>query len=96
MAVLVYAIAIPFFMTDYTSLPLTIGVLTGLMWLPISWIIQHWIGVVHGVLRTVLVVAAWYVFPEQRFLAVSLVIIVLYIAAITVLERRWRNLHRPE
>ena len=94
MAVLVYAIAIPFFMTDYTSLPLTIGVLTGLMWLPISWIIQHWIGVVHGVLRTVFVVGAWYVFPEQRFLAVSLVIIVLYIAAIIVLESRWRNLHR--
>ena len=92
MAVLVYAIAIPFFLVDYTSLPLTIGVLTGLMWLPISWIIQHWIGIVHGVMRTVLIVAVWYLFPEDRFLAVSLVIIGLYVFAITVLEMRWRAL----
>ena len=66
------------------------------MWLPISWIIQHWVGVVHGVLRTVLVVAVWYVFPEQRFLAVSLVIIVLYIGAISILEVRWRNLQKAQ
>ncbi|NVK54090.1 MAG: hypothetical protein HWE26_00635 [Alteromonadaceae bacterium] len=90
MAVLVYAIAIPFFMLDYTSLPLSVGILTGLMWLPISWIIQHWIGIVHGLLRTILVLAAWYLFPEHRFLAVSVVIIVLYLFAITVLEKRWR------
>jgi len=94
MSALVYAIAIPFFIADYTSLPLTIGVLTGLMWIPISWIIQHWIGIVHGVARTILVVAAWYVFPEHRFLAVSLVIVALYIFAIVVLEMRWRKLRQ--
>ena len=33
-AILVYSIAIPFFIEDYTSLPLTIGILTGLMWVP--------------------------------------------------------------
>jgi hypothetical protein len=41
MAVLVYAIAIPFFQEDYTSLPLSVGILSGLMWLPLSWIIGH-------------------------------------------------------
>ncbi|MBU2046575.1 MAG: hypothetical protein KJ712_07585, partial [Bacteroidetes bacterium] len=41
-AILVYSIAIPFFMMDYSSLPLTIGILTGLMWVPFSWIINHW------------------------------------------------------
>ena len=30
MALLVYAIAIPFFRVDYTSLPLTVGILAGL------------------------------------------------------------------
>ena len=30
-AVLVYSIAIPFFIVDYSSLPMTIGILTGLM-----------------------------------------------------------------
>ena len=38
-SVLVYAIAIPFFLEDYTSLPLTVGILTGTMWLPFSWIL---------------------------------------------------------
>lgn len=94
MSVLVYAIAIPFFVDDYTSLPLSVGILTGLMWLPISWIIQHWIGLVHGVARTVAVVLVWYVFPEHRFLAVSVVIVALYIFSIAVLESRWRSLTR--
>ncbi|MBF39251.1 DUF7010 family protein [Idiomarina sp. UBA4520] len=94
MSASVYSIAIPFFLEDYTSLPLAIGVLTGLMWIPISWIIQHWIGIAHGLARTILVVAAWYAFPEHRFLAVSLVIVALYVFAITVLEIRWRKLKR--
>lgn len=36
MALLAYAIAIPFFIKDYTSLPLTVGILTGMMWVPLS------------------------------------------------------------
>lgn len=92
MSVLVYAIAIPFFMIDCTSLPLTVGILTGLMWLPISWIIQHWVGWAHAIARTVGVLAAWYIFPDHRFLAISVVVVVLYIAAIAVLEKRWRAL----
>lgn len=92
MSALVYAIAIPFFLADYTSLPLSVGILTGLMWLPISWIIQHWIGLVHGILRTAAVLLVWYMFPDQRFLAVSAVIVLLYIFAIAVLEKRWRGL----
>jgi hypothetical protein len=94
MAVLVYAIAIPFFLVDYTSLPLSVGILTGLMWLPISWIIRHWIGLVHGVARTVAVLLVWYLFPDHRFLAVPIVIVILYAFAISVLENRWRGLRQ--
>lgn len=61
MALLVFAIAIPFFRLDYTSLPLTVGILTGLMWLPISWLIDHWVGIFHALTRTIAVVGAWYV-----------------------------------
>ena len=64
------------------------------MWLPISWIIQHWIGLVHGIVRTAAVLLVWYMFPDQRFLAVSAVIVLLYIFAIAVLEKRWRDLAR--
>lgn len=58
MALLVYAIAIPFFLVEPTSLPLSVGILAGLMWVPLSGIIQHWIGLFHGTARTVLIVAA--------------------------------------
>lgn len=91
MAILVYSIAIPFFLKDHTSLPLTVGILTGLMWLPLSWIIQHWIGLFHTLARTALVVLTWYAFPEHRFVAIPLVIVAIYIVTIAVLESRWRK-----
>jgi hypothetical protein len=94
MAVLCYAIAIPFFLIDRTSLPLTVGILTGLMWLPLSWIIRHWIGIAHALARTSVVVAAWYIWPTHRFVVIPLAIVVLYAIAIAVLESRWRALTR--
>jgi hypothetical protein len=90
MALLVYAIAIPFFRVDYTSLPLTVGILAGLMWLPLSWIIQHWVGIFHAVARTLLVTAAWYLAPHQRFVVIPAVIVGLYGVTIIILEQRWR------
>ena len=70
-ALLVFAIAIPFFLADYTSLPLSVGILTGVMWLPYSWVVQHWIGIFHGISRTLLILAAWYIFPEHRFVIIT-------------------------
>jgi hypothetical protein len=93
MALLVYAIAIPFFLKDYTSLPLTVGILSGLMWVPLSWILEHWIGLFHGIARTLLVVATWYSFPHVRFVAVPAVIVGIYAITIFVLERRWRGIN---
>ncbi|WP_296386001.1 hypothetical protein [Winogradskyella sp.] len=87
-AVLVYAIAIPFFIMDYTSLPLTIGVLTGTMWLPFSWIIKHWIGFFHAIARTVLVVLLWYIFPDDRFVIIPFTIVLIYIITMTILKNR--------
>ena len=91
MAVLVYAIAIPFFQADYTSLPLTVGILSGLMWLPFSWIIEHWVGTFHTLARTALVTAGWYLFPMSRFVVIPMLIVLVYAATITVLETRWRH-----
>lgn len=87
-AILVYAIAIPFFLIDYSSLPLTVGILTGLMWLPLSWIIDHWVGIFHAITRTVLVLTLWYMLPEQRFVAIPFAIVVLYIITIAILMNR--------
>jgi hypothetical protein len=87
-ALLVYGIAIPFFLVDPTSLPLSVGVLTGLMWVPFSGLIRHWIGLFHGITRTVLVVAAWYAFPNARFVAIPAIIVAIYLVTIVVLARR--------
>ena len=90
MSWLVFAIAIPFFMTDPTSLPLSVGILAGLMWLPLSWIIQHWVGMFHAFTRTALVLIAWFAFPDQRFTIIPAIIVIIYLITIYVLASRQR------
>jgi len=91
MSWLVFAIAIPFFMIEPTSLPLTVGILAGLMWIPFSWMIGHWIGLFHGIARTVLVLAAWSLFPQQRFVVIPAIIVAVYLVTIAVLAGRPRS-----
>jgi hypothetical protein len=66
------------------------------MWLPMSWLLNHWIGIAHGSARTVLILSAWYLFPELRFVVIPAVIVTLYIAAIAVLEIRWRAIQHQD
>lgn len=87
-AILVYSIAIPFFIEDYSSLPLTVGILTGLMWVPLTWIIDHWVGLFHSILRTILVLALWYLFPADRFVTIPIAIVIVYILSIIILKNR--------
>lgn len=93
MSVLVYSIAIPFFLAEPTSLPLSVGILTGLMWVPITWIIGHWIGMAHAMARTILVLVAWYLFPSHRFEVIPFVIVAVYLFTLVVLENRWRRVN---
>ena len=90
-AILVYSIAIPFFLVDYSSLPMTVGILTGLMWLPFSWIIKHWVGIFHTLTRTVLVLLIWYMLPEYRFVAIPFGIVIIYIITLLILKNRKKN-----
>ena len=90
-SVLVYAIAIPFFLIDYTSLPLTIGILTGTMWMPFTWIIKHWVGLFHAIVRTAVVLILWYIFPENRFAAIPFAIAIIYIITMVILRKRKLN-----
>jgi hypothetical protein len=93
MANLVWGVAIPFWMIEPSSLPLSVGILAGLMWVPFSWMIQHWVGLFHGIARTALVVAAWFLFPDQRFVVVPAAIVVVY--AISILALAGRRLPEP-
>ena len=88
----VWGIAIPFYDLEPTSVVLSVGILTSLMWVPFSWILQHWIGLFHAFVRTVLVVAAWFAFPSHRFVAIPAIIVVIYLITIAVL----RSLPSPE
>lgn len=58
------------------------------MWLPFGWIIQHWVGTFHAVTRTVLCLAAWYAFPDDRFVAIPAVIVAVYVVTIVALRQR--------
>ena len=90
-AVLVYSIAIPFFLIDYTSLPMTIGILTGLMWFPFSWMIKHWVGVFHSVIRTSAVLLLWYLLPQHRFVVIPFAIVIIYISTLIILRFRGKS-----
>jgi hypothetical protein len=87
-AILVYSIAIPFFLVDYSSLPMTVGILTGLMWLPFSWIIKHWVGIFHTLTRIIAVLTLWYLFPEYRFITIPFAIVFIYIITLIILKNR--------
>ena len=87
-AILTYSIAIPFFLIDYSSLPLSVGILTGLMWLPFSWIVKHWVGIFHTLTRIFLVLILWYLLPEYRFIAIPFGIVLIYIITLIILRRR--------
>jgi hypothetical protein len=87
-AILVYSIAIPFFLVDYSSLPMTVGILTGLMWLPFSWIIKHWVGIFHTLIRIITVLTLWYLLPEYRFIAIPFAIVLIYTITLIILKSR--------
>ncbi len=87
-AILVYSIAIPFFLIDYSSLPMTVGILTGLMWVPFSWIIKHWVGIFHTLTRIIVVLMLWYLLPEYRFIVIPFGIVLIYIITLIILKNR--------
>lgn len=45
------------------SVPLTVGIIAGLMWSPFSWIIEHWVAYFHSITRTLGVIIVWFAFP---------------------------------
>lgn len=94
-AILVYLIAIPFFQLETSSLPMTVGVLTGLMWIPFSALAGHWVGLFHGIARTVLVVGAYYLLPDYRFAAIPAIIVGIYAVTIYILAMRYREIEKP-
>lgn len=88
MVQLVWGIAIPFWFVYPSSLPLSVGILAGLHWIVFGWIIGHWVGMFHAVTRTILIVAAWFVFPDLRFVVIPAIVVAVYAVTIVVLATR--------
>lgn len=92
MSLMVFGIALPVAAIDHTTVPLTIGILAGLMWMPLSWAIEHWVGYFHTIARTVSIVGVWYLFPDARVQAISAVIVAVYLISIVALIKRYNSL----
>jgi hypothetical protein len=85
---LLWAVHIPLFIYAPKFVPLSLGIGLGLHWIVYSWIVQHPVGTIHAVLRTVLVPLAWTMFPEQRLLGVGLAVVAAYAISIGQMATR--------
>ncbi|MBB5204710.1 hypothetical protein HNQ51_002024 [Inhella inkyongensis] len=95
-ALLAFAIAIPFAIIEPRSAVFMVGMLAGFMWLPITGLIGHWIGAAHAIGRTVMILAAWFLVPDQGMVVVPLIVLGWYALTIPVLERRWAQIQRQQ
>ena len=87
---LLWAVHLTLAVLDWSYLPLTLGIGLGLHWVVFGWVIGHPVGLVHAALRTVLVTAAWWAFPDARVSAVAAAVVLTYGYAIAVLATRRR------
>ena len=85
---LLWALHIPLFLYAPEFLPLSVGIGLGLHWIVYSWIIQHPVGLIHAILRTVLVLLAWFIFPESRLFAIGISIVLVYCLSIWLMSTR--------
>ncbi len=90
-AALAYALVIPLALVLPHSVPYTVGMLTGFMWLPFAWIHGHPIGAIHAVLRTLALLLAWWLAPTQGMLWAPLIVLASYGCTVPVMERVWRQ-----
>ena len=91
MSLMGYGLVLPMTQLDHTTVPLSVGIISGLMWLPLSWTLQHPLGVIHTITRTVSLVILWYLFPEDRFVVLPFAIVLIYLFSIYQLYSRWQN-----
>ncbi|PDW00235.1 DUF7010 family protein [Candidatus Chloroploca asiatica] len=88
---LLWALHLTLLSRDPALLPLSLGIGLGLHWIVFSWIIQHPLGIVHTVLRTVLATGLWWLFPVHPITAVAAAVVLAYLYSIVALATRRRN-----
>lgn len=78
---LLWALHIPLYIFVPEFIPLSLGVGLGLHWVIYSWIIQHPVGIYHAVLRALSLLAVWFIFPDYRFLAICIAVVLMYLVS---------------
>lgn len=87
---LLWALHIPLLLQAPQFIPLSLGIALGLHWMVYSWIIAHPLGYRHAMLRTLGLLAVWFIFPFHPVTAPAAVVVLAY--AITLAEMRMRPL----
>lgn len=86
-----FAVTIPAFFIDEQLVPLTLSVGMTVHWPAIGWIYGRTGFVVHAIVRTALVCAFWFALPESRFIAIPLVVSLVYAATVAWLVMATRT-----
>ena len=85
---LLWAVHVPLALNAPAFVPLSVGIGLGLHWVVYSWITQHPVGYAHATLRTVGVLAAWWMFPQAVVSACGAAVAVAYALAIYQMASR--------
>src|ERR1035441_2303452 len=79
---LLWAVHLPLLVGAPVYFPLSLGIGLGIHWIVYSWIIDHPVGLIHAIARTILVVGAWSFLPTHRMAAVPAVIVCVYVGSL--------------
>jgi hypothetical protein len=88
---LLWALHLTMFALDPTLLPLILGIGLGLHWVVFGWVIGHPLGMIHAVLRTVLVAGLWWLVPAHRISVVAAGVVAAYTTSLYLLATRPAN-----
>lgn len=88
---LLWVLHIPLAIWKPEFVVLSLGVGLGIHWIIFGWIINHPLGLVHAIMRSLLAVAAWVLFPEHRIAAVAATVVLSYLVSLVLLMQRPLN-----
>ncbi|MBU8974732.1 hypothetical protein JI752_001120 [Lysobacter sp. MMG2] len=85
---LLWALHIPLYFAMPRFVPLSLGIALGLHWVVYSWIVAHPLGYRHAIVRTLGLLAAWWLFPEWPVTACAAVVVAAYALTLVEMARR--------
>ena len=91
MVSLLWAVHLPLLFWAPEFFPLSMGIGFAIHWIVFSWTVDHPVGLIHAILRTFLVLGAWYFFPENRVGAVSVAVASAYLLSVWQLREMYRE-----